>query len=437
MAQHFSIHRDNWLAFFAETTICTPPADWVASGTAVEYISCDFSNVKEALVVDPTIEARLSAVGNRKQIRGIRNCEASAVLKLHGTGATTATDATVTATYLSNILAHCFGAQHQTKTREIVSGTTTVLTVANTKTATIIPGCLIAVEDTTSPTAQNEGKLHFRRVIAVDDGPDTITISEELPFTPASGDVIHGTITAYVDETVLQDAARSGTLYTFNWFHKRTSSGTDHLWQLEGCVAAAGFANLARGQLPQIALKILAANFRHSGDDSLSNPAFTSASGSAQLSNGIDVTCSISDYADDTMNIVDVNATTFEPGISRVRVETTTEVLDRFEGMSTYSVGAIATKFTTTVLPYAASWYAGLADGDEFRINFYQPGPGSGPGKAWCIHIPRAQLTATPGRVDVNEVHGAALEFGAMVPADTTGGSNTELQKSIFLVGFA
>lgn len=437
---HRSIHRKE-LAFYPEVTPCAPPANWASSGTAIEFISVDISGAKEALVVDPTAERRILANGKRKKINGIRNVDWSAVLKLHGTGAASTEDTQIAETYLSKILAWCCGGVHRSYTREVVSGTTTTLTVGEGLTTGFIPGCLVAIEDTTSPTDQDEGRLHFARVVEVDAGTDTITLAEALPFTPAAGDIIHGTITIYVDETVLEDAIRNGTIHTWNWLVKLHTSNTDELWQLEGTVANFTIQNLSRGQLPQIALSCMSANFRHSGEDGLTSPTFTSAAGSPQLSMGLDVRCSISDYSATARADMDVNTAAFEPGFSRVRVETGTQVIDRFDGMSTYSVAPGDTKFTATVVPHSASWYGGLKDGTEYRIMYYQPGPGggasSGAGKAWALCLPRTQVGATPGRVDVNEIHGAQVEFSAMIPDDTTGGSNAELVASPFLIGLA
>lgn len=439
---HHSIHRQ-WLAFYQETTACVPPADWAASGTPIEFISVDLAP-KEALLVDPTAETRIQSVGKRRRIKGIRNVDWSAVLKLHGSGAAWTVEnenTQVAETALSKVLTWCCGAVNRSFTRTVVTGTATTLEVGAGLTTGFIPGCLVAVEDTTSPTAQNLGKLHFARVIEVDAGNDEITLAEDLPFIPAAGDIIHGTLTVYVDEDYLEDAIRAGAIRTWNWFHKRAKTGTEELWQLEGCVGSFTITNLGRGQLPQVALSIMAANFRYGGEDSLTSPSFGTPQGKPQLSMGRDVKCSISDYSGTTRTTVDVNATTFEPGLNRVRVETATEEIERFEGMSTYSVAPTDCKMTFTVLPHADSWYGALHADTDYRVTLYQPGPGgseaAGVGKAWCIMMPKAQIAATPSRVDVNEVSGAQIEFSGMEPDDCTGGSNENIEKSVFLIGLA
>ena len=440
MAAHKSIHRKE-LAFALETTVCVPPADWAADGTAIEFISADI-NPKEALAVDPTAETRWQSVGKRRRIRGLRNNDWSAVLKMHGRGSVTLEDSQATDTYLSQILGWVCGGVHHSFTREVVSSANAyTLTVGEDLTAGFIPGCLVAVEDTTSPNDQNEGRLHFARVASVNAGTDTITLTEALPFTPATGDVIHATSTIYVDEDYLEDAVRAGAVRTATWFYKGHPTSTDELWQLEGTVANFTIQNLSRGQLPQIALSCMSANFRHSGEDGLTSPTFASTDGKPQLSMGLDVRCSIASTAATTRGAVDVNTAAFEPGFSRVRVETGTQELDRFDGMSTYSVQPGDCKFNATIVPHTPAWYASINDATDYRVMYYQAGPGgaaaAGAGKAWALCIPRAQVVATPSRTDVNEIHGVAVEFLAMEPNDTTGGSNADLQKSSFLIGLA
>lgn len=440
---HYSIHRKE-LAYFQEVTACVAPTDgaaWVSDGTSIEFISVD-CNPKEALLVDPTAEKRWQSVGKRRRIRGIRNSEWSAVLKMHGRGSATAEDSQATATYLTTILAWICGGVHHSYTREVVSSANAyTLTVGNGLTTGFIPGCLVAVEDTTSATEQNVGALHFARVASVDGGTDTIVLTEALPFTPAAGDVIHATSTIYVDEDYLEDAIRAGAIRTMSWLVKQHTTATDEVWQLEGTVANFTLQNLGRGQLPQLALSMMSANFKYSGDDGLQSPAFTSAEGSPQLSMGVGVRCSIASTAATTRGAVDVNTAAFEPGFTRVRVETSTEEVERFHGMSTYAVQPGDCKFTATIVPHTSAWYAAIADATSYRIMYYQSGPGgaaaAGAGKSWALCLPRAQVAATPDRVDVNEIHGVSVEFSAMEPTDTSGGSNEDLEKSSFLIGLA
>lgn len=424
----------NYLGFFAETTPCVPPGSWQNNATWIEHLKSDVAGIKQVIMTDPTLEGRWMSVGKRKKIKGLRNCEFACEVKLHGTGAVTADGDTVEQTYLGTILKHCMGGIHLGNSTTLTGGSTTVPEVDDA--TGIIPGMLLAFQDITAPNQENAGKLHFRRVLSVD--TLAVTLSEALPFTPANTDIVAGTITAHVDEEYLEDAVAAGG--TFAWFIQKTkagSGGTDHLWVIEGSVASFSLQNLSRGQLPSLALSVMGANFRHGGVDGLTNVTPPAIVGSAQLSMGIDVQCSIQNYGTTAIGEVDVNQCSFDVGFVRDRIETTTENIDRFEGTATYSGKPGSTKFTVTLVNYDDAWYSKLESGQEFRINSYQPGPGKGGGFGWCLHVARAQLINTPARADVNSVHGVSLEFEAMEPDDCEGGSNVELEKSVFLLALA
>lgn len=427
-----SIHR-NELAFYPETTLNTPP-DWAADGVAIEHIEADPASIKQMWLDDPTLEASIFAVGTRDKIAGIRNCELSVKLKLHGIGAETAVGDQVTNTYLAKLLKHTMGGCYRGTSRSVTGGTATEPTVSSA--TGIEVGSLVAFEDLTSPSAANTGRVHFRRVIEID--TNTLTLSEALPFTPANGDAAHGVATGYLDEDVLEDAvASAGGPHTLSWFVKKHKSGTDHLWELTGSVASMSLDGLGRGQLPTLGLAIQAANFKHGGADGLTNPTLPAAEGHAQLSNGRNLLCSIQDYGTSAINLQDVNQVSFEPGFARSKVETTTEKTHRFEGLASYSVTPGKTKFTVTLLPYADDYYADLHAGQKFRLSLYMPSDGSGAGKGWCLHIAKAQLVETPSRAAVGDVQGVVLVFEAQQPDDCTGGSNTALKTSKFLLGLA
>lgn len=424
-----SIHR-NYLSFFREVTPCVAPADWNADGTAIEFTSLDLSGVKQSILDNPTLERRGLSVNKRKKIKGIRNCEFSVGLKLHGTGVVTADGDTVEETYLGTLLKHSMGGLHLGTSTNITGGTATVPILDDV--AGIIPGQMLAFEDITSPTSKYAGKPIPRRVLSVDGDTGAVTLSEALPFTPANTDKVHGGETNYNHEGWLEDAVAAGG--TMMWYAQKHYSATDLVWQIEGSVASFALTNLSRGQLPGIDFKCMGANFKHGADDGLVWKSLPSPQGQAQLSNGMDLLCSIGVYGNTARNDVDVNQASFDVGYQRVRVETTTENIDRFEGTASYSFQPGNTRFTITLIPYANSWYAGLADGQEYRITFFQPGDGSGAGKLWCLHIPRAQLVETPSRQDVNEINGIQLVFEAMEPDDADVDANEELEKSLFLL---
>lgn len=428
MASQKTIH-ENWLGFFAETQPCVAPASWANDGTWIEHLSIDTGGIKETLIADPVLARRAFNLGTRKAIKGLREGSFSMSLPLHGTGVSTADGVQVAQTYLGRILEHCMGNVHRGTAHEVAGGSATEVELDDV--TGIIPGCIVAFEDTTSPSEANEGRLHPRRVIEVDAVGKIVTLSEALDFTPAAGDLAHPAITPYLDSDVLVDAF--ATPSTFQWFVRKARTDTDLLWTLEGSVASMKLDGLGRGALPSLSLDVMFSNFRHGAADGLTNPSPTVFQGHPQLSMGLDVVCSIGEYEDDTLVTHHANNVSFDPGFTRVRVEAVTNKVARAGGTATYSFSPAGdTKFSVTLTPYDSAWYAGLQEGKEYRVSLTQPGDGSGAGKGWMLHLARCQLIATPSRVDLNENHAVTLEFKAMEAEDCVGGSNEDLERTRF-----
>lgn len=420
------------VAFFEETEVCVPPPNWAVQ-TAIEFISFDLSGVKETLIADPTAERRAMAVGERQRVPGPRNCTASAVLKLHGLGTTTADTMQAPNTYLARILKHCMGQAIRGYSTTIDGPGTDAIPVVADITG-IIPGVMLWFEDTTTPSAQNTGILHPRRVISVNGGTKAVTLSEVLPFEPADGDKVHATVTAAFDHDYLVDAVAAGG--TVQWYIKRenTNVGTDLLWTLEGSVASFKLDGLGRGSLPTINLDIMAANFRHGAADGLTNVALGTPEGHAQLSMGTNVRMLISPSSSNTYVEVDQVTAALDIGVARKQTASHTERLHRFDGLASYHYDPSASTMAVTVIGYTDDWYAALKAGTTYRLTLYQPGDGSGAGKAWCVHAPLARLIETPARSDVEMVHGVALKFQLVEPSDATPAANENLEKSRFLI---
>ncbi len=430
---HKSIHRE-YLSFFKEVTPCVAPVDWAAEGTSIEFLSCDVSGIKQTIIDNPTLERRIQSVNKRKKIPGIRNCELSVGIKLHGTGLTTADTETAEPTYLGDILEHCMGGRLLGVSTTCIVGSTALVPILDDVTG-LVPGQTLAFQDITSPTSKNAGKLFHRQIKSINEGTGAVTLTVALPYTPIATDPAHATELNYTDEDNLEDAVAAGN--TFMWYVQKAKTGTDLLWQVEGSVASFQIQNLGRGQLPSIDLKIMGANFRHGTDDGLTFVNMPTPEGRPQLSMGIDAYCTITPYGNPALVEYHINQASFDVGYTRERVELTTEPIDRFEGTSSYSMKPGNTRFTCTIVPYSNAWYAALQDGQEYTIQFSQPGDGSGPGKSWSLIIPRAQLVETPGRADVNEVHGVTLVFEAMEPDDIGADENEELEKAVFLISRA
>ncbi len=422
------------LAFAAETTPCEAPPDWTAE-TAIEFISMDLSGVKETLVADTTAERRAMAVGDRAPVPGIRNCTASFVLKLHGVGSETADTMQVPNTYLAKLYKHTMGQAIRGYSTTITGGTAAIPVVDST--TGIIPGVMLAFQDTTTPTAQDTGIVHFRRVLAVNTMTKAVTLSEVLPFTPADGDKVHACITCAFSHSYLVDAVAAGGL--LQWYAKREEGNADDdlLWTLEGSVASFSLDGLGRGSLPTMKLDVMAANFRHGAEDGLNNVALAAPEGHAQLSMGKNVRCLLSPTSSNAIVEVDCHEAALDVGMVRKQTPTTTERIYRFDGLSSYSYDPSKSYMTLKVVGYTDDFYAGLKAGTTWRITLYQSGDGSGAGKGWCVHAGKARLVETPARVDIDMVHGTSLKFQLVEPDDATGASNEDLEKSRFLIALA
>lgn len=415
------------VAYFEETTVGTAPADWNASGVPIEFTSVDVAGLKQEFITDPTMEEHPFDAQTRAVIHGIKNGEIKLGLKLHGIGSEVNAGSQVAANALSNLLKHAWGGVHRSNSVAVTAGTDEH-TFEVTAATNIIPGCIIRVEDKTSPAAGWAGKTVARRVIDVTG--TTITVDEDLPFTPAAGDKVHATITVYFDKSQLEDAVANND--TLAWLIALYESGTDDIYQAVGSVISELKIDLPEGGVPGLETTILAGTFMHGTEDGLANPDFATATyGHAQLAIGRDTQVSISDYGDDTLAYRDVNAITVEPGIGRQRIKARTEKTHNLEGTATYGLKVDNTTLSLTFPTYEESWYADLNDSQFYRVTIDQVAPA---GKGWSIHVPKAQIDQTPGRQIVTDVWGATVNLRAARPSNATAASNEDLERSRILL---
>jgi hypothetical protein len=420
--------REQSIAFAIEAAPCTPPASWPNDGTPIEFVSIDLGGIKEEQLVDPTAESRALAVGNRARRKGRRNGTFTVVMKQHGTGVVTADGATVAQTALGTLWAHCLGGVHLGTSHVITGGSATAPELDSV--AGIVPGCMLAFEDTTTPSAANDGFPVCRRVLSI--STLTVTLSEALPWTPEAGDPVHGCITVYPSATVLRDAVAAAS--TVAWYVK-LGDDVDMQWRLDGCVHSAKLEGLSLGALPTFTLEGMNANFLHGGGDGLTNITdLGTPEGQPQLSMSLEMSVSIQEVGTTTVNELDVNAVSVDLGIPRTKVETVTGKTSRFHGLATYSVGLGQTRLSLTLATFNTDWYDGQTLDQRYRITLTQPGSGAGAGSGFCLHLPNARIVETPGRADVGDNHGVTIVYEASEAADTTGGSNVDLQKARFVL---
>lgn len=422
-------NKRSWLGYHDNVTFGASPADWAASAVLLEHTAVDVTTVAPARLDDPTLERDVMAHNKRHKIAGIRNTECKGSIKLHGKGVTTAVDAQAATTPLADTIEHCMGGMHRSNTTTITGGTASEPTVDDA--TNIIPGCTIWVEDTTTPIPKYAGKPRCTRVIAVDG--TTLTVKPELPFAPAAGDKVYGTITLYVNEDVLEDAVASpGGPHTRNWIVKKHYTSGDLVWELEGCAASMAIQGLGVGQLPTIDLAIMSANCKVGGADGLANPDFAATPyGHAQLCVAKDSECVIAKYDVDDHTVVDASDFVFDVGYTRDRITANSIVNYRMEGTSTYGVEPGNTTATISINDYTDNWYADEELQEEWYILKMQP---AAEGKCWAIMIPRAQIVEHPPPKENGSTHGVQVKFGAMIPNDAEGGDNRRLEESPFLI---
>lgn len=415
--------HENFVGFYPEAVVCEGPGNWAVDATWIEHVSSDVSGLKDAIIVDPTLEGRSFAVGTRQMRKGIRNGQCSVGVKLHGIGVTTAAATQAAQTYIGRIWEHVMGGVYRGTRRAVVGGTASEVELDAV--TGVIPGCTLWFQSA-------DGKLHPRQVIAVDAGTKVVSLDVALFAAPAGGEAAMPAITGYWVSDVLVDAF--GGPHTWQWFFRKEKSGQNLLWTADGTVASFTLDGLSKGGLPVMNLAIEACNFKHGSKDGLTNPSPTTFHGQGQLSMGKNVYCLIQKYGQTVPTKVSATNVTITPGIARERVESTTEVIDRTNGTATYSCTVADSTFGCTVSGYSQQWYEDLEEGEEFSIYFYQAGDSAvgSAGKAWGYHAARAQLMATPTRSDLNQNHAVNLMFKCMESELCTGGSNEDLERSRF-----
>lgn len=419
-------------AFFEETTFATGPADaaaWAGSGQLLDHTAIDVAMIKGSWIKDPTAEVDPLATGKRQLIRGIENTEAKLSGKIHGLGVEVAEDAQAPLTALAKIFRHVWGGVSRSNTTEITGGTASQPIVNATTNLEV--GQIAWFEDLSSPAAEHAGLCFPARILAIDGGTKTLTLEEALPWTPAAGDMCRASVTIYQDADVMVDSAANvanGQSFSW-WFQLARSSAADLCWELLGCSGNLAFTGLTRNGTPGWDLSIMACKFNH-GD--LTAPSWSGSSyGFAPLAIGRTTIFGMSDFGDDTRNIIDCASLAVEPGVTRTREETITQVTHNAQGTWTYAFDVGDAGFNVTLGRESGEYASELVAGTLKRAYYAQPAPA---GKCWAIWLPKAQIGETPVDTKMQRVHGAQVKLNAMI--DTTNGA-TALINSPLLISLA
>lgn len=388
------------VAYYVESVAAgTGPADWSDSGVRIDHTEADVSTISQDIQQDPRMEVSWARFGRNAPVLGLKSGQkATVTLLFTGSGDTPADGETATISSEAYLTGHCLGAVRAIPTKDVASGTTTTITVAAITGWTV--GDFIAVQDLTTPAAVNTGKVYIRRITAISD--NTATIDEALPFTPASGDLAIGCVTAYVDEQVLEDstAALSRTL---SWYFSKggnTTAGDDEVWVLYGTAADLTLMDFGRSSQPKMQLSIQCGSWETSADVVKDNQS--SSNGQAAKVIGKDTHVWIEDYGTTTSTKHCVASIEVATGVQRHMIETVTSPGLHMEGLCGYSaVGNQSTQVTMDITGYTDDWEADLQAATPKVCRYAHDGA---PGSSWALHFSRCWVRETPTRSESGEV---------------------------------
>ncbi len=410
-----SLHR-RWLAYYPETTQGTGPADWNADGVLIDHTESNPDSITQELVENENLETRIFA--QRLKIKGLRNTDDFKVMMyIHGAEEEAAADAEVTKTALMTILEHTLGGIYVTEAKDVTGGTSTVPTLSNT--TTIIRGSFLAFRD----ADDTEGRVYIRRVVDLPGGTD-VELDEELPFTPTVGDFAQSCAALYIDPEVLENSCGAAER-TFSW--RVEGSGDDTVFELNGTKAALAIQDLERGAPPKLELSVFAANFQ-TVDEGISKTTWTQTpAGQAPLIVGRDTELFLQVYGTKTNPEIHAASLSIAVGVPVQPIDTITEEQDNMEGRAAYTTRPEDTTANVTLAPHENLHYDRLQN-ETFTVARYEQKAAAG--KAWAVHMSRAEYSETPTYAETSEVEATAFQLRAHEDLDNASATNTDLWKS-------
>lgn len=406
-------------ATFPETTPGTPPANaaaWVSSGTRHNHIQ-ENTTIEDFVATDiEVVQSEESVLDHQLRVEGLRNSSGPIGIYWTGTDVTTSAGSQVAQTSQSTLIENAMGGVHRTNST-VLSGShsaTSIEVVADTNFAV---GAHIAWEHPTT------GLLYCRRLLENTAGT-TWSLDEALPQTAADDDVIHGCITHYVSESVLNDSAQSGRQFSM-WYKKADLAA--HIYEVTGCKLQLDSISLPRDGLATLSFTRHSANFT-APHESPPDPSWTDPpSGAAPTGIGPLHEGHIVDYGSTTSNNECVNDLEISIGLPILRDATQTTVNSGMQGTCKYYLGRGETTATLMVNPdtaFMTDWDSGTYK--NFR---YSATPESA-GQGIAFHMPRAEILRTP----IYGVNGEVSKYQLTCKAhrDTTSIGATELARSPF-----
>lgn len=390
------------LAFAPESEQGTPPDDadaWVSEGTRLRHIgeSLDVSGVGQAVVEDMRSQEYIYALEQR--VKGLRNTEFPFDAYLAGQGAATTATNQIAANALATLLEHCLGGHHRSNTTVVTGGTAANPTI--TSATNIEPGCLVFFVDTSA----GDNLPHPRRVLAVN--TLTLTLDEDLDFTPANGDVMHAMHTLYDDESVLVDSAVGPT--TLSWLVQKGLAAALENWQFMGCKTELTKITLARGAHPLLSFRTLAANFV--GPQSAPSPSWVAApSGNAPIPTGPATEWQYQTYGNATANRIHKYSFDLTPGVPAIPIDTNSEVESNMQGRQAYTTAPADTIIKLGMEYGNTPWTQFESDTLKY-LRFSKLAPA---GQHITLYFPRCEQSAPPKRGINGDVSAVDLELRSL-----------------------
>lgn len=422
-------HSPSQLAFFRETVQGTGPANgaaWVAAvaalttGGRLRHVgeSLDMSGVEQQVVPDE--RSQITVFGGEYDVKGLRNTSFPMSIYGTGSGTTTAGASQIAATGLSTLLEHCLGGAHRSNSTTLAGGGHTTTTINVAAATNIVHGCLIAVEDV------SDGTIAVRRVLDVN--TLAVVLDEVLPFTPADGDLVHGMITLYVDESVLSDSRVGPT--TWSWLVQKGLSPTEN-FEFNGCKTELKSLDLTRGTLPVLQFETMAASFDPPGTAPEPTWAGATIHGFAPVSIGPDSVWTYQTQGTTALNPIQVSESSVQVGVPAVAVDTNTEVDDGMEGRQGYSTAPAETLINLSTPDFSSTPWTQFGADTYKRIRFYKR---ANEGQIFAVHFSRCTMKP-PKRGTAGPVSAAVKQFRALPDADNAEAANADLWTSKILIG--
>jgi hypothetical protein len=251
-------------------------------------------------------------------------------------------------------------------------------------TTDIDEGMWLAIAD-----ADDANRLFFTQCASWDG--TTWTSDVVLPFTPASGDVLHGVEANYIDSSVLIDGVNGDTRA---WLVQKGVAGSRECFLFTGTKAEFASLTLGRGTPAMLGINVHYA--KHTGpDDQAEVTLATSVAGKPPAIVGGDACFWMENDGTTTRTLHKVNELTLTPGVPVLPQNTITTHNANTPGLSGWTTGPSDTLLNLNLLEVTTTWWDDW-QADTKQVCRYE-NTGSA-GNAFGLHMSRAQIVETPKR---------------------------------------